>query len=124
MAFVIDQRNALVKAVVRQRRRELESRVARADDHNGSSHRNSPTESAQETPMTSPLFADVGICPPHPSVTALVSARSRMGALTSRLEAARAPVDRGLNGRSLADFPGIVTCLLLRFKCPPPFPPQ
>src|SRR5712671_6685015 len=40
------------------------------------------------------------------------------GILPSWRETARASPDPEVNGESLADFAGIVTCPLLRFKCP------
>src|SRR3954470_9239885 len=55
MALVVDQCNPLGKAVLAQRGRELEPRMAGADDDDRSlRHRDNPTASAQEFPMSSP----------------------------------------------------------------------
>jgi hypothetical protein len=62
MRLVIDQADALAKAMLAQRGRELETRVAGAgDNYRSLRHRNNPIASAQELPMTSPHSADFGL---------------------------------------------------------------
>jgi hypothetical protein len=56
MRLVINQADALAKAMLPQRCRELKTRVAGADNENRSlRHRDNPTASTQESPMSSPL---------------------------------------------------------------------
>src|SRR4051794_12102757 len=110
MTLVIDQHDALAKAILPQRRRELKARMPRADDHNRSmGHRNSPTGSAQGIPMSS-LSSPILVLA---RLTLSDGARGRSpkdGAfLASRPETAHASPNPEVNGQSLADFAGIVT---------------
>src|SRR5713101_503591 len=80
MALVVEQRDGFAKAILPKRRRELEARMPRADNHNRPCrHRNSSTECAQGIPMSTPLFADFGACQLHPWAPALVAAPEGWG---------------------------------------------
>src|SRR5690242_6731480 len=86
MPFVVDENDALGKAVLAQRHRELKAGVSRAGDHHRSrTHRPRPFERAQEIPTSSPL--------------------RRFRYLTANV-----PGGGPKTAANLADFPGIVTC--------------
>ena len=56
MGFIVEQADALAKAMLAQRCRELKARMTGTDDNDRSlRHRDNPTASAQELPMSSPL---------------------------------------------------------------------
>ncbi len=62
MRLVVDQADRLAIAMLAQRCRELETRVAGTGDENRSlRHRGNSAASARELPMLSPLSADFGL---------------------------------------------------------------
>src|SRR5882757_2327585 len=122
MALVVQKRDALGKAVLAQRGGDLKAGMAGAHDQNRSlhnrslRHRDNPISGAQESPMSSPLTADVGLLAFVRA--ALVSASRTMGALLGLKVWDRARVSCPKTGQehSAPIRPGIVTSSRLLFK--------
>ena len=81
MGFIVEQADAPGKAMLAQRRRELKTRMAGADNEDRSlRHRDSPTGRAQGLPMSSASSSPIWCLPTSSRVAALVAASCRMGA--------------------------------------------